>query len=254
MKVLLRVSRWVQQKHYINKQKIDFLADKVNPEMLVGDLVSLSASLFGLDPASTSLALNSQLLRNEMTLASAGVVDSDLLLLVVVPAPQRSPMPNAMSLDFSSILGGISSAGRGSTMSTGAGGSAGGLNLIPPQLTRANSTAVEWAGMSLDDVFSNNRNPQHIASIIRSHPNVKNEIKYLIYAYLLLLFTYRLIFWPAYQSGQFSSVCCAGVQGIKLSQSGSRRKAAEGHRRRGYCSDARSHSRDLSAVIHGRIR
>jgi len=121
--------------------------------MLVGELISLSASIFGLDPASTSLALNSQLLRPELTLATAGVVDSDLLLL--------------------GGGGGVGGGGVSGSMSgISGGGGVGGLNLIPPQLTRANSTPVEWAGMTLDDVFHNNRNPQHIVSIIRSHPNV----------------------------------------------------------------------------------
>ena len=168
--------------------------------MLVSELLSLAASLFGLDPASTSLALNSQPLLPELTLAAAGVSDCDLLLLV---AAQRNPVPDAMNLDFSSILGGIGSAGGGSMSGVG-GGTAGGLNLIPPQLTRANSTAVEWAGMNLDDVFNSNRNPQHIVSIIRSHPNVRRKPSHAII--LFALFFFSVLSFVAWYFGRPSSL------------------------------------------------
>jgi hypothetical protein len=37
---------------------------------------------------------------------------------------------------------------------------------------------VQWSGMTLDDVFSNNQNPAHMVEIIRNHPNVWKELNH----------------------------------------------------------------------------
>mmetsp|Transcript_12376 Transcript_12376/g.14929 ORF Transcript_12376/g.14929 Transcript_12376/m.14929 type:complete len:229 (-) Transcript_12376:7-693(-) len=136
---------------------------------IIKDLIELSAPLFGVDPNSSTLLLNNKQLDSNSTIAGSGVQDGDLLLLVPKQLQQSTQQRNghqtSSGLDFGSLLTGMG------------GGGGGGLNLIP-NIQRANSTAVQWAGMSLDDVFSNNKNPAHMVEIIRSHPNVWKELNH----------------------------------------------------------------------------
>ena len=130
------------------------------------------------------------------TVGGAGVGENDLLLVVrsapsmnnastappttLSSAPSTNNVPAAApattGLDFSSIFNRDDEreVGRASGRHNGGLGLAGGgLNLIPAAaLARQNSSTVQWAGMSLDDVFQNNTNPAHIVEVIRSQPNV----------------------------------------------------------------------------------
>ena len=157
----------------------------VDPTTIAGDLVQLSAPLLGVDPASSVLSFNQKALDPASTLRDAGIADNELLLVLPrshfrpsvaasgQPATQPATQPPftlSGGLDFSALLAGGGDGGRGVDN---------GLNLIPATaLTRQNTTAVQWAGMSLDDVFQNNPNPAHIVEVIRAHPNVWKELNY----------------------------------------------------------------------------
>jgi hypothetical protein len=174
----------------------------VEPSTSVGDLLQLSSSLLNVDPSSSVLLLNQRPMNPTDTVGGAGVGENDLLLVVrsapsmnnastappttLSSAPSTNNVPAAApattGLDFSSIFNRDDEreVGRASGRHNGGLGLAGGgLNLIPAAaLARQNSSTVQWAGMSLDDVFQNNTNPAHIVEVIRSQPNVWKELNY----------------------------------------------------------------------------
>ena len=185
----------------------------VEASTIISEMLQLAAPLLGLDPSSCTLMINQRTLDLSSSVGTAGVNENDLLLVMPRLSSQSSsstaaraaPVPRETgALDFSALLngggggGGLSSAGGGgasgggldfsnllggigatsSSSISGGGGGSNSLNLIPHGLTRQNSSAVQWQGMTLDDVFQNNTNPAHIVEVIRAQPAVWKELNY----------------------------------------------------------------------------
>jgi hypothetical protein len=127
-------------------------------------------ALFGVDVERALLVLDGRVLPRDGTLASAGVSSGALVLLAEAPpaaaaqaaaAPAAARGPPAAAAAPPPARG--PPAAAGARTRAGAGSSS--------ALARRTADApVYWDGMSIDDVFAHNTNPENIVSVIQAHP------------------------------------------------------------------------------------
>lgn len=124
---------------------------------VVGELKGLLEAIFMIPATQQVLVCEGQELGTSGTIASLGIKDNDLVLIVNTGNRSR---------------GAAGSGGRGQVarvprngmgaMSGGSGGSGG----------------REWDGMDIQDVFENNTNPEVISRIIRSRENLMKQLQF----------------------------------------------------------------------------
>ena len=151
----------------------------------VQELCDWSVALFGLT-GPVHLFKDGRRLDPHLKLEQAGVVSGDLLAAQEASATRQqqqqstaaAPAPAAGGLDFSSLL-----QGTAAPAAAAAGGGGGGLdfsNLLLQQNVMAppQNEPVYYPGMTLNDAWDHNTNPEHIVKLLQSKDHLFKELNY----------------------------------------------------------------------------
>jgi hypothetical protein len=175
----------------------------LTPSITVNEVVELGSAILGIDSSGDGSNSNTMMLVKDgkpllpptKTLTQAGVVDGDLLAVMVVRTTASSPsgttatatassqpVPAAATgtssssgggLDFSNLLGGGSTATATTTSSTTHLGS----NRIRIPIND-NPTPVYYQGMTVADAVENNPHPKAIVKLLQTHSHLFKELNY----------------------------------------------------------------------------
>lgn len=149
----------------------------------VQELSEWCNALFGL-PGPVQLYKDGNRLDPAMKLEQAGVKSGDLLAAQPVappaaaaPAPAAPAPAPAGGLDFSNLLANATAAASAPAAAAGGGGGLDFSNLLATGQTN-NSAPVYYPGMTLNEAWEHNTNPEHIVTLLQTKEHLFKELNH----------------------------------------------------------------------------